>query len=287
MTSSLRIDLATFLKGRRMHTAGGAPRYRVVRKIGQGGMGTVFLAEESSSSAKVALKFLSTSDRHLHAFFREEVRLLSRLSHPYLVKIFDYHETTRGLLEGLPDEDSSFTSHPFFAMEYVDGTPLHNLPRPLDPAEWIHLLVQVCEALSYLHARNILHRDLKPSNILLGSDGKPKILDFGLSTLRENGKSEGLVQGTLSYMAPEVFWGEPDFRSDLFSLGVLFYECLSGRLPFAAPLLKGAVLAPRPFEALRQDLPDFFSDLLHRLLELSPSRRPSSALSVLRFISQH
>jgi transcriptional regulator with GAF, ATPase, and Fis domain/tetratricopeptide (TPR) repeat protein len=259
-------------------------RYRIVRKIGEGGMGTVFLGEDPLSGEKVALKFLSPSSVGSRAFFREEVRLLSRLSHPYLIKIFDYYESGEGRLSGL-QENSPFAASPFFTMEYLEGAALHAVQ--LDPQGWIRLMVHVCEALSYLHARNILHRDLKPSNILLASDGRPKILDFGLSTRLEDSRAGIGARGTLSYMAPEAFWGESDFRGDLFSVGVLFYECLTGRLPFSAPLMKGAAPPPTPLQELRSDLPDFFSDLIHRLLELSPSKRPSSAASALRFLGQH
>ncbi|HEX5038051.1 MAG TPA: serine/threonine-protein kinase, partial [bacterium] len=179
------------------------PRYTILRPLGEGGMGRVVLASEAGTGRKVALKFLSASfDGTARALFQEEAGLLSRLSHPNLVKIFDYEETPE----------------PCFAMEYVDGPTLAEAAKAADVGRTLDLFVQTCRGLHYIHARNLLHRDLKPSNILVTKEGTVKLLDFGVARV-----------GTPAYLPPEALGGFYDRRSEIYSLGVSWREVLKGQ----------------------------------------------------------
>lgn len=266
-------------------------QFEIERFIGEGGIGRVYLAHENGRP--VALKFLEHAfDPQLKAFFREEVRLLSLLSHPNLVKIYDYFEQSQGWV--LPptagQEPAKLPSGPAFSMEYVDGKPLDQISAADTAEEWIDILAQICQGLQYLHARNILHRDLKPSNILRGRDGQIKILDFSISSSTQIPAGDAGRVGTLSYMPPEAFVGAFDFRSDLFSLGVLLYQLMAKRFPYDRPLSpKGRLAAkpPPPLHSLRPDLPAYLCDLIDRFLEISPQKRPTSALTVLRILQEH
>ncbi len=221
-------------------------------------MGQVFLAEDRKESRKVAVKFLNPGlEWNATELFREEVALLSRLSYPALVRVFDYYDSAADFeeLEALP-------LSPCFTMEYVDGVPIDQGIRRFNPETLVDLFVQICRGLHYLHARGILHRDLKPSNLLLTKDNSIKILDFGLATLQQ-GKME--VAGTPAYMSPEARVGTFGPQSDLYALGAVFDEILSGG----------------------EGLPPSLEELIARLREPDPSRRPASALSLLKYIRQH
>ncbi|HEX5036390.1 MAG TPA: sigma 54-interacting transcriptional regulator [bacterium] len=231
--------------------------YRIIRPLGEGATGKVFLAEDAGAARKVALKFVPFDEG---GFLRDEVSVLSRLSHPNLVKIYGY--------------DASGTE-PFFAMEFVDGPPIDAASRRLDAAGVLNLFVQVARGLRYLHARGVLHRDLKSSNILVSRDGEAKILDFGLASVtsaaravpREAGLSgvDSAAVGTADTMAPEVLGGVYDAQSDLYSLGAVFRE----------------------ISAERTDLPGYFTDLLERLTQSEPAKRPASALTLIRYLNRH
>ncbi|MFO1464679.1 MAG: sigma 54-interacting transcriptional regulator [bacterium] len=244
-------------------------RYQLLEPLGAGSSGRVLKALDRETQRVVALKFLPsgyTADQR--SFLRRELHFLSRLSHPNLVRVFDY-------LEG---GASPTATGPFFSMEWV-ASPLYP-----DPA----LFIQLCQGLHYLHGRNLLHRDLKPSNLRVDSEGVLKILDLGLAVPILAGKSEqGL--GTWQYAPPEIFWGEYSVLSDIFSAGAVCYELFSGRLPFDRPL-SGSVRSlpqpPRLFE-LRPDLPEHFCDLIDRMIERDPGRRPSSTATLLSYLAQH
>jgi len=235
-------------------------RYKILGPLGEGGLGKVQLAQDLRDGRKVALKSVGASlDPARSERLRQEALLLSTLSHPNLVRVFDY-DAAGG----------------FYVMEYVDGAPLDAAVRTFKPPQVLDVFVQACRGLHYLHARNVLHGDLKPSNILLTPEGVLKILDFGL-----------LGTGTPAYRAPETFWGSGDAQSDLFSLGVLFYEILAGRLPYGEPLTRIPENRPKPLHRLRDDLPVFFCGLIDRLIETDPARRPASALSLIRHVNLH
>ncbi len=256
-------------------------RFRIQKLLGTGGMGKVYLAEDRELHQSVALKFLSHLDPASYEFFQEEVKLLARLSHPNLVKIFDFFSST--------SQGGDFPSGPFFSMEYIPGQALQRPPKNLAAEQWIDVFVQLCQGLHYLHSRNILHRDLKPANVFLTSERQVKLLDFGLSAVPRSDSATTLPRGTMIYLPPEAFWGEYDAQSDLFALGVLFYEVLTGQLPYSKPLtqISKDFESPPPLKSFKPDLPDFFCDLIHRLLELNHAKRPHSALSLIRYINQH
>jgi serine/threonine-protein kinase len=213
--------------------------YRIVERIGTGGMGSVYKAEQPSMNRMVAIKVLHAkfADRHdLVARFRREARAMSQLSHPNTARVYKFGE--------LPDGSA------FFVMDYMQGRNLASTVReegPMEAGRAINIMVQVCGALDEAHRAGIIHRDLKPENIFLtqqgGSSDFPKVLDFGLAKVSEQqlGRGsmmltqQGMVFGTPEFMSPEQTQGETlDRRSDIYSLGLILYELLTGKLPFEA-----------------------------------------------------
>ncbi|MHC4779426.1 MAG: serine/threonine protein kinase, partial [Planctomycetota bacterium] len=203
--------------------------YRIGSEIGQGGMGIVYEGVQESLERKVAIKVLfseSCKDPQFVARFEREAESLARLSHPNIINILD-----RGCEGGVY----------YFVMEYVDGISLRELMNqgPLNPAEAMTIIPVICTALEYAHAEGIIHRDIKPENILIDKQGRVKIADFGLSRIvRGEEKVDRITQskmvmGTPDYMAPEQRADSKgvDHRADIFSLGVIFYEMLTGELP--------------------------------------------------------
>ncbi len=211
-------------------------RYRVLRLIAEGGMGVVYEAQQEQPSRRVALKlmraaFLSASAGRR---FQHEVEILGRLRHPAVAQIFeaDIHA------------DASGSALPYFAMEYVEGCSLteHAQRNRLSRRERLELVAEVCDGVQDAHQQGIIHRDLKPSNVLVDAAGRPKILDFGIA--RTTGPdaqltaqtSAGEVLGTLAYMSPEQVRGDPaaiDTRTDVYALGVILYQLLTGRQPLS------------------------------------------------------
>jgi len=267
-------------------------RFRIIKLLGEGGMGQVFLAERDGR--KFALKFLNPRlGKESLGFFQGEVRLLSRLSHPNLVKIHDFFPASATTFEIPQDQEFRAYSHtwtksPLFSMEYLPGDSLEKKTNA-KLEEMLAWFAQILQGLQYLHARNILHRDLKPSNIHILPSGQAKILDFNLSIALQAKGSPSPAIGTIPYMPPEAFQGDYGPESDLFSLGALFYHLISGKTPFTKPLLHLDPQHRHPIDLveLRPEIPEFFSELIHRLLDFSPTRRPASALSVLKYLNQH
>jgi serine/threonine protein kinase/Tol biopolymer transport system component len=230
--------------------------YRILKKLGQGGMAEVFLAEDTRLKRKVALKFLSaefTSDAARLSRFRQEARAASSLNHPSILTVFDIGEV-----------DSAF----FIATEYVEGETLRRrISRSrMDLAQVLDVAVQVASALAAAHKAGIVHRDVKPENIMLRPDGYVKLLDFGIAKLTETRTDTadtkptgtlpiqtepGLIMGSPRYMSPEQVRGiEVDSRTDIFSLAVVVYEMTTGRPPFEGSTISDAIVA-----VLHQDPP--------------------------------
>ncbi len=208
------------------------PGFVLEEFIGRGGMGAVYRARQAGLERAVAIKLLprtAAEDAEFAERFRTEARALARLQHPHIVTIYESGATTDG--------------HLFYVMEYVDGSDLSELLAhgALPAAQALSIARAVCEALEYAHARGIIHRDIKPANVLLGDDGLVKVADFGLAKQfsgperTENLTVTGAALGTPSYMSPEQRKGQPvDARADLYSLGVMLYEMLTGELPQGA-----------------------------------------------------
>ena len=199
--------------------------YRIIEKIGAGGMGEVYLAEDTELNRKVALKFLPShlcQDEDCRARFKREAQAAAKLSHPNIVTIFEVNE---------------FHGRPFIAMEHLEGLRLDDYlqEKKLSIDDIIGLALQICEGLHEAHNQDIVHRDIKPGNIVIDRKGRAKILDFGLATVKGINKvtKTGSTLGTVNYMSPEQTRGEElDNRSDIFSFAVVLYEMITGKLPF-------------------------------------------------------
>ena len=230
--------------------------YRILERLGEGGMGVVYIAEDISLGRRVAVKTLTTrgySKQQFRRRFKNEARLASRLSHPHIATVYDYGETDEG--------------QPFLVMELVQGKTLNDLIREnsLTIPRTIEIVRQVSEALSEAHRHGLVHRDIKPSNIAINERGSVKVLDFGLakevmtapagdlspSTHANTQTLEGIVVGTPLYLSPEQALRLPvDARSDLFSLGSVLYECITGR-----PAFEGTSDADICAKVIRDDPP--------------------------------
>lgn len=257
-------------------------RYTIVRLLGRGAMGAVYLARDPMFDRLVALKTvvlpegsdLDEGDSS-RARFREEARLSGRLSHPHIVSVFDCGEEGRTL---------------WLSMEYVSGGSLASRMTPgavpLCVAERIRVLAEVAGALSHAHARGVIHRDVKPANILLTPSGVAKVSDFGIGKLLAGGvdlTATGEMVGSPAYMSPEQMRGErADARSDLFSFGIVLYQVLAGRKPFPAENLTALVRQiqheePDDPRTLNPEVPDAAVAILSRLLAKPPEHRYPSA----------
>ncbi len=259
--------------------------YRIEKKIGEGGMGQVYLARDVQLDRTVAIKMLLpglTADEERRQRFLREVKAASRLQHPGIVSIFDVN---RSPTDG-PD---------YVVMEYLAGKSLDQRigPRGMKPGEAIRIAIQVADALAAAHAAGIVHRDLKPSNVMVTASGPVKILDFGLAKLvetdsekkpeeNEPGRSltaAGLILGTPSYMSPEQASGEKvDSRTDIFSFGAMLYEMLTGRRAFTGDSHLSTLSAvlredPKPVRAIVPDLPAELEKIVRRCLRKEPGQR--------------
>jgi serine/threonine-protein kinase len=249
-----------------------AARYRIDEPIGQGGMASVYLAHDEELDRAVALKILAENlagDATFRNRFEREARLAARLSHPNVVRVFDVGES-----EG----------RPFIVMEYVEGDTLADeLGRhgSLPPARAVELALQICSGLEAAHASGLVHRDVKPRNLLLRPDGGLKIADFGIARAAESTRLTeiGTILGTAAYLAPEQAEGlEATPAADLYSVGAVLYELLTGRVPYAATslvelLAKQQAGPPAPIGGV----PAALELAVIRCLEPDPAERPPSA----------
>jgi len=269
--------------------------YRIVEKIGEGGMGVVYRAVDSHLDRTVAIKVLrpeAVGDAERKWRFVREAKAASALNHPHIVTIHDI------------DSDQGVD---FMVMEHVEGTPLDRLiPKEgLPLAQALNYAEQVAAALGAAHTAGIVHRDVKPANVVVGRDGRVKVLDFGLAKLVEPGSAgaettdstataesalprtrDGVILGTVAYMSPEQAQGCPvDARSDVFSFGSVFYEMLAGRRPFQGDsqlLTLTSILRdpPAPLASVRRDVPPAIENIVKRSLEKRPEDRYPTAQEI-------
>lgn len=254
-----------------------ADRYRIVALLGRGGMGEVYRAEDLRLSHVLAIKFLPealSKDEAALARFHSEVRVARQVSHPNVCRVFDI-----GDADGVP----------FLTMEYVDGEDLSSLIRrigrlPQDKA--IEVSRQICAGLAAAHERGVVHRDLKPANVMLDGAGKARITDFGLAGVAAQIQGSEVRAGTPAYMAPEQLAGkEVTLKSDIFSLGLVMYEVLTGRRAYEAATLpeliktreEGTITNP---STIVKDLDPLIERVILRCLDKYPAKRPASALQV-------
>ena len=246
-------------------------KYQIVGKIGQGAMGEVFKAHDPLLNRLIAVKTISGSaaaESDARKRFLREAQSAARLNHPNIITVFDLGEDQGRI---------------YMAMELLEGTDLRELINShagMDLAQKIDYMAQVCDGLAYAHAKQIVHRDLKPGNIHVQPSGQVKIMDFGLARL---GASEmtatGTVMGTPNYMSPEQVRGEKaDARSDIFSLGAVFYELLTGHKAFDADSIHAVLFQvlehdPQPVRNWAPEVPEILVEVVRRALEKDPARR--------------
>jgi serine/threonine protein kinase len=247
--------------------------YQIQRPIGKGGMGMVYLAIHAQIGRKVAIKELHKNfvgDLALRERFRNEATLLAQLEHPHIVKLYDYIEKPDAL---------------YLIMEYVDGMPMETyieqISGPIPEKKAIQLLLKILDALAYAHQKDIVHRDIKPSNIMITHSGEVKILDFGIAKAINNPNSQltdvGVRMGTLYYMSPEQLRGQRlDARSDLYSLGVTFFQMLTAHCPYPPELSEYEVSQKIVQEPLprAQSLYPGVSDSLQAVLDKATAKLP-------------
>lgn len=258
--------------------------YILEKQIGKGGMGRVYLAHQESLDRKVAIKVLPkelASDQTFRLRFEREAKMAANLVHPNVIQIYSY-----GIEKGIP----------YFAMEYVDGEDIAvKLKRGerFTIRQTISTVKDVAKALDAAHKRNMVHRDIKPSNVMIASDSSVKVMDFGLARaarVETAVTQKGIVMGTPPYMSPEQGKGEPlDIRSDLYSLGILFYELLSGQVPFKAETPTAVIYQhiyekPKSLREFNQDIPAELESVVMKMIEKAPKERfqtPAELIEVL------
>lgn len=251
-------------------------RYRILRTLGRGGMGVVYLAQQANPQRLVALKLLAgAGGAAALARFQREAELLARLSHPGIARIVEV--------------DAEADGRPYLVMEYVDGSDLTTHCAKLSRDERLALLARVADAVEHAHARGVVHRDLKPSNILVDVEGHPRVLDFGIGQMLGEGHTlteTGMLLGTPAYMSPEQANGSarPNARSDVYALGVIAYELMTDRLPLPVAgltpleaLRQVGEATPPPLSRLDRSLRGDLEVIIETALAKSPQQRYASA----------
>jgi serine/threonine protein kinase/Tfp pilus assembly protein PilF len=248
--------------------------YKIIDKIGSGGMGEIYSAEDTRLNRKVALKVLPADcckDESLKARFYREAQAAAKLSHPNIITVYEINE---------------YEGRPYFAMEHIEGLPLDKYVDEKQPtlSGIIDLSLQIADGLGEAHRGGIIHRDIKPSNILVDNHGRVRILDFGLAAIKGAKKitRSGSTMGTVNYMSPEQTRGEkPDYRSDIFSFGIVLYEMITGRLPFKGehePAIMNAIAQdePEPLAHYKSGTPGELQRIVGKMLFKDPSYRYQS-----------
>ncbi len=248
--------------------------YRILSKLGEGGMGVVYKAEDTKLERTVALKFLSSQllgGEEDRARFNREARSAAVLNHPNIATVYAIEEVDGDL---------------FIVMECIEGQPLHDLLRagggtPLPLETVVDYATQIAAGLQAAHEKGIIHRDIKSGNIMVTDKGRVKLMDFGLAKITDRTRMtrQGSTVGTAAYMSPEQARGEVvDHRSDIWSVGVVFYEMVSGRLPFRGDYEQAAIYSilneePEPLTALRTGVPVAWDGIVTKALAKDPATR--------------
>jgi predicted Ser/Thr protein kinase len=252
-------------------------RYQIIGLLGKGGMGEVYRANDLTLDQPVALKFLPESmarDAAMLARFHNEVRIARQVSHPNVCRVYDLGE---------------INGQPYLSMEYIDGEDLGSLLRrigrlPADKA--LEFARRICAGLAAAHDKGVLHRDLKPSNIMIDSQGRVFIMDFGLAAVTGELREAQAREGTPAYMAPEQLAGsEVTARSDIYALGLVLYEMFAGKRPFEAATLAEMIRlqqqsTPPSLTAVAKDVDPAVERVIQRCLAADPRKRPATALAV-------
>jgi serine/threonine-protein kinase len=259
-------------------------RYKVLSRLGAGGMADVFLAEDLQLGRKVAVKLLHrrfAEDPDFVERFRREAQAAAGLQHPNVVSVYD-----RGAYDGTY----------YIAMEYLPGRSLKQLIRqdaPLDPIQAIDLATQILRAARFAHRRGVIHRDLKPHNVIVDDGGHAKVTDFGIARAGASDMTEtGSIMGTSQYLSPEQAQGlSVGATSDLYSVGIVLYEMLTGRVPFDAEsavtiALKHVAEAPPPPSHYNPSIPPELEQVILWTLNKNPQDRPTDADQLITVLEQ-
>lgn len=252
--------------------------YQITEKIGEGGMGIVYLAVHNTLDRKVAIKVLNpsfASDNDIKERFINEAKALSGLLHPNIVTLFDFTEF-----------ENSFC----IIMEYIQGTALDVIIRkvqgPIPEHRAIKLMDRILNAFSYAHSKGIIHRDIKPSNIIIQNNDEPKVLDFGIAKILKgdtNFTKVGTAAGSVQYMSPEQILGNPtDIRTDIYSLGITLFEMLTGKQPFTSVSTSEYIIQDKitkdPVPSVKKTNPEI-SDRIDKIIEKATSKNPDDRYS--------
>src|SRR5512143_3426456 len=252
--------------------------YRIINQVGQGGMASVYKAYQPSMDRNVAIKVLPrqlAESKEFAARFQQEARIIAKLEHPHILPVFDYGES-----DGVA----------YLVMRYLDAGTLKDrmeAGRPLPLAEIDRIFTQLSDALSYAHSHGVIHRDLKPSNALIDSQGNIFLTDFGIAKLLESASPRltqtDAIMGTPAYISPEQAQGNPvDQRSDIYSLGIILYEMVTGRVPFVADtplavLFKHISDPLPPPSTVKSDIAEPIEQVILKALAKDPQDRFATA----------
>jgi serine/threonine protein kinase len=250
--------------------------YKIEQKLGEGGMGVVYLAQDTRLNRPVAIKFLPhtiAGDQENRLRFQIEARAAAALNHPNITQIYAIEET----------DDSHGEREMFIVMEYVDGQELKQIIKSEipNPKSAIDYATQIARGLQAAHQKGIVHRDIKSSNIMITTDGLVKIMDFGLAKMDAGMQvtREGTTMGTAAYISPEQLTGEEvDQRTDIWSCGVVFYEMVTGRLPFRGDYEQAIYYSilneqPIPIKNINPDIPDDLIRIIEKMLAKDTGKR--------------
>ena len=255
--------------------------YKILEKLGEGGMGEVFKAQDTKLDRFVALKFLPselTSSEDDKARFIQEAKAASSMNHPNVCTIHSIEE---------------YNSQLFIVMEYIEGTTLRDNKQVLSEKKILEIAAQVADGLGAAHEKGIVHRDIKPENIMIRKDGIVQIMDFGLAKLFSSGKGSrltkaGTTMGTMGYMSPEQVQGlDVDHRTDIFSFGVVLYEMIAGESPFkgmheTAIMYEIVNVDAQPIASIKEDINPELDQLILECLEKDKDERFQSAKELAR-----